>query len=351
MIVHKIYNLDELKKILSYFKNNNYAYISYIIGEYGIVNSIYKIITYNFYLKMKEMGIKTVAFVLKGMKQFAYNCCDEIIEYQDIEINDNTNEIGIFSNNGYYGNDGTAKEYIFGMRSKNYEFILKSMSFSNLFYTLHCDGTHLYNNFSTYDETYTIINPENDYMIYYKINDINIIIEPRIISYQKYYKYKQPEIKKNFNEKTRNIAIYIRNTNKHTFRNTLKETYETVFNYCINNKIFCNVFLDLIPIKLPENKYIINKTDRFKNRPNWDTIIDIINNCDFYIGSDSGASEFIASNCNINCLFDRDIHTKYHNYLYEIKNKKKEEGFICECINFPQEFNKILDNYYNKLII
>ena len=155
-IIHKVYNLDELRLIIKQFKDNNYAYISYIIGEYGIVNSIYKIITYNFYLKMKEMGIKTVAFVLKGMKQFAYNCCDEIIEYQDIEINDNTNEIGIFSNNGYYGNDGTAKEYIFGMRSKNYEFILKSMSFSNLFYTLHCDGTHLYNNFSTYDETYTI---------------------------------------------------------------------------------------------------------------------------------------------------------------------------------------------------
>ena len=49
--------------------------------------------------------------------------------------------------------------------------------------------------------------------------------------------YKRPEIKRDLNIKTRNIAIWIRNTDKHPDRNTLITTYETVFNYCIENKI------------------------------------------------------------------------------------------------------------------
>jgi len=168
------------------------------------------------------------------------------------------------------------------------------------------------------------------------------------ISYEKYYMYKRPEIKRDLNIKTRNIAIWIRNTDKHPDRNTLITTYETVFNYCIENKIYCNVFLDIIPIELPNSEFIINKTQITKTSINWDNYIEIINNCDFFIVSDSGATEFILANTNINILYDRDLNYNFFKYLQIIVNKKQEDGIICKLINFPLEFNKIMDNYYTK---
>jgi hypothetical protein len=347
MNIHKIYNFDELKLILNYFKENNYAYISYIAGEYGIINSIYNIVCYDFYLKMKNKGIKTVAFVLKDMKSFAYGCCDEIIEYQDIEFNDNTANTDLFNNENYYGCDGCASNYTRGIRSKCYEAILKECNFSNLFFTLNCDGGFYYNNSTTFDETYET-KTEFDYICLYKIDNINIYLESlKHNSFINLYKYKKSDIIRDFNIKTRNIAIWIRNTNKHTYRNTLKSTYETVFDYCIQNKIYCNVFLDLIPTELPNNEYIINRTERYKNRPNWDNILEIVNDCDFYIGSNSGSTEFILSNSKVNLLYDQDLNYPYFKYLYTIINKKKEEGFICELINFPKDFANILNMYYN----
>ena len=176
-IIHKVYNLDELRLIIKQFKDNNYAYISYVAGEFGIINGIYKIISYDFYLKMKEKGIKTVAFVLKDMKSFVYDCCDEIIEYQDVEFNDDTLNTDIFDNKNYYGNDGFASNFVRGIRSKQYEAILKECNFSNLFLTLNCDGSFYYNNTITFDETYDTKN-EYDYICLYKIDNVNICLEP-----------------------------------------------------------------------------------------------------------------------------------------------------------------------------
>jgi hypothetical protein len=164
--IHKVNNLEELKVCLNYFKENNYAYISYVLGEYGFINSFYKTIIYDFYLKMKDKGIKTVAFVFKDMKSFVYDCCDEIIEYQDIDFNDS-----------FSVTNGVPPYYNLS-RSKSYEFILKENNFLNLFFTLCTDSNgNYYNNSITFDETYKS-NRYDENICLYKINNINIIIEP-----------------------------------------------------------------------------------------------------------------------------------------------------------------------------
>lgn len=349
-IIHKINNLEKLKELLFYFKNNNYAYISYIGGEYGSINIIYKTVVYNFYLKMKTKGIKTVAFTFINMKSFVYDCCDEIIEYQDIEFGDSLSPnlyLGDYTN--INGIDGFAPEFYIGSRSKSYETIIRECNFANLFYTLNTDNCYFINNPLTFDENY-IMKTHYDILCLYRIEYLNIDLDDIIkITFKNNFIYKKPAIKRDYKNKTRNIGLWIRNTNKHPYSNTLKETYETVFNYCIKNKIYCNVFLDLIPIELPNSIYIINQTKRFKNRPDWDNFIEIINNCDFYIGSKSGSTEFVISNCNVNILYDIDINDWFKNLGF-INNKIKE-GFICKLLDFTKDFSSILDFYYcNKII-
>ena len=106
------------------------------------------------------------------------------------------------------------------------------------------------------------------------------------------------------------VAIWIRNTNKWPAKNISPHIYNSVFDYCINNKKTCYVFQDLIPIKLPNNDYIIDSTIRFKQRPDFDSFIDICNKCDYFIGADSGPIHLLnvlkTSNRNI-CLSDHRL--------------------------------------------
>jgi len=350
MIIHKVNSFDELEKYLEYFKNNNYGYISYITGEYGIVINYYKTFAHKFYLELNQRNIKTVGFCFKNTTSFLYDCCDEIIEYQDIDFNndDNTNNSCINNNNieyneykiyttSYNGNDGWSVQYIRGIKNDNYEDLINKMNFESIFYTLHLDGSNHYNK----QNGYKGIGYCNHINLYKLLNNENIYYIPDHYTTNPYAK---PMI---INDKTKKrcVAIWIRNTNKHPFRNTKPETYNTVFNYCIANNITCYVFLDLQPIELPESIFIKNCTDRFKNRPNWDNFLNVLSNCDFYIGSDSGSSEIVLLNIKMNCLFDN--YYEYHlPHTIEISNKNKQDGYICENIDFPSRFSRIMNDFY-----
>lgn len=329
MIIHKVNSLDNLESLLTHYKNNNYGYISYITGEYGITIKTYKTYVYNFYQELKKNNIKTVGFVFKNTTSFLYNCCDEIIEYQDIEFDNINNNMS-----SYEGNNGYAKQYIIGIKNFKYEELLEKINFQHIFYTLFVDGSY-HNNIKSNQITY------NNNIILYKImnNDCSIYItsDYNIITHS------EPFIINSNKSNNRCIAIWIRNTNKWNFRNTRIETYQSVFNYCINNNITCYVFMDLLPIELPNSKYIINSTNRFKNRPNWDNFLNILSKCDFYIGSDSGSSEMVFLNIKINILVDSLNEVSI---IKEIQNKNKEEGYYCDFINFTNQFATIMNNYY-----
>jgi hypothetical protein len=292
---------------------------------------MYKIYVYNFYQELKKNNIKTVGFVFKNTKSFLYNCCDEIIEYQDIEFDNINNNIP-----SYYGNDGFAIQYNTGMINFKYEELLEKINFQHIFYTLLADGCS-YSNIKT---NYNVIQYPID-IILYKVfnNDCSLCITPTFDNLT----HSQPFIINSNKSKNKCIAIWIRNTTKHTFRNTRMETYQTVFNYCINNNITCYVFMDLLEVELPNSKYIINCTDRFKNRPNWDNFLNTLSKCDFYIGSDSGSSEIVFLNATINILLDSSINFQMNK---TIENKNKEKGYHCDSINFQHQFALIMDEYY-----
>jgi len=234
----------------------------------------------------------------------------------------------------YEGNDGWSKQYYIGIKNFKYEEFLENINFEHIFYTLFVDGS-FYNNIKTNQIKY------DDNIILYKI--MNSDCSLNITNVNNTVTHLQPIIINSNKSKNKCIAIWIRNTNKWTFRNTKIETYQSVFNYCINNNITCYVFMDLLPIELPNSEYIINSTDRFKNRPNWDNFLNILSKCDFYIGSNSGSSEFVLFNAKINILLDSLCEVAINN---EIQNKNKEEGYYFDVINFTDQFATLMNNYY-----
>lgn len=331
MIIHKVNSLVELEPLLIHFKNNNYGYVSYIAGEYGMVIKAYKTVVYEFYQELKKYNIKTVGFVLKNTTSFLYNCCDEIIEYQDIEIDNINNNMP-----SYEGNDGWASQYTNGMINLKYEELLEKINFKHIFYTLFVNGFSFVNKKHNYEKI-----SYNSNVILYEIFNNNYSY---CINNKSNLNYSQPFIINSNKSKNKCIAIWIRNTNKWPQRNTLTETYKSVFDYCINNNITCYVFMDLLEIELPTSNYIINSTDRFKNRPNWDNFLNILSKCDFYIGSDSGSSEIVLLNVKINMLFQS---FDSNNYVFnKIINKNKEDGYYCDIYNIKEQFALIMNDYY-----
>ena len=297
-------NVDDIKDLLIKLQDTygEYAFISYIDGEYGIRVWVYNSICYKFYKQCKEQETTVIGICFLNTKSFLNNCCDHIIEIQDVVFNTTREEIidtsqysqnhknGSFVASNYYqGNDGWKLEYIRGLHCIEYENILDMMEFKNIFYTLHCDGARYINkiNWSYHDGNIIIAKVSNNHLTINNIfnhirNTFNIIT-----------------IDTNGNKKIYNaICIWIRNTNKWSEKNMSPYAYNSIFDYCISNKIKCYVFQDLIPIDLPINDYIIDSTDRYKNRPNFDNFLDISNKCDYYIGCDSGSTEFISAYSN-----------------------------------------------------
>jgi hypothetical protein len=280
---------SDIKDLLLQLKAEygEYAFISYIDGEYGIRVWVYNSLVYEFYNSMKAQNIPCIGISFKNNCCFLNNLCDHIIEIDDVEfystimneIEDNSqyslnHANGIVPNNSYIGNDGWDLVYIRGIHSDIYENILTEMNFKNIFYTLHVDGARYINIHGC--DTGKIYKINNNIVTFDNINtsvclhSIKIFDKPARMN------------------KTNNIAIWIRNTNKWEFKNTNKSYYETLFDYCIRNEKTCYVFQDLIPIDIPTNEYIIECNNRIKNRPDFDTFLNICNDCDIFIGADSG---------------------------------------------------------------
>lgn len=345
--IHVVENFDQLANLLLEYKNANYAFVSYISGEYGMMINMYKTAVHDFYQKMKQQNIKTVAFVLKNSKCFAHDVCDEIIEFQDVNFDNVEHSTDlpkcyqnmhiVMDNNSYCGNDGWALQYIRGTSSQTYESIIDTMNFTNLFFTLHVDGSYYINRIN--------VKQENESICLYKIQSNNFYIDSIKSCINHCRSTTMINNKNNNINKSKNIAIWIRNTNKWCTRNMKPSTYNTIFRYCIEKHIKCHIFLDLIPVEIPDNQYLIDCTNRLKNRPNWDEFINILTNCDFYIGSDSGSSELVLLSLNINCLFDANIRNMSN--LNNVMIEKRRNGLICKTINFESELYNILDTYYN----
>lgn len=271
-----IYNVSnneyEIEKLLIELRNiyGDYAFISYIDGEYGIRIWVYNSFVYTFYNTLKKQGKICIGIVFKNTKCFINNLCDHIIEIDDIEFPSTIH---------YSGNDGFNTSYTLGVHSDLYEKILLDMNFSNIFYTLHVDGVKFINLHGCNNGYICKINNQN--LIFNNIN-INTCINSIHIC----EKYEKRPI-------SNKIVIWIRNTNKWTDRNINPEYYKSLFQYCILNNKICCVFQDLIPIELPKHNNIIDCTTRVKNRPNFDYFIDLCNESDIFIGSDSGPNIFI----------------------------------------------------------
>lgn len=304
MIYNVSNNENEIKEILLKLREEygDYAFISYVDGEYGIRVWVYNSMVYNFYNLMKSQNKICIALVFKNTKSFLNNLCDHIIEIDDIEFaltshnkSEDTSQTSLnhINNvvpiNSYYGNDGWDLTYIRGIHSKLYEDNLLEMNFSNIFYTLHVDGSRYIN----------LHGCNNGYL--YKVNNQNIIFnninnDTCINSINNIFN------SNNYNKnKTNKIAIWIRNTNKWPQKNIPKDYYDSLFNYCsLNNKI-CYVFQDLIPVNIPVCDNIIEINNRYKNRPDFDNFVKICSECDIYIGADSGPIYLLLHN-NINIL-------------------------------------------------
>lgn len=307
-MIYKIENnIKDIKNLLISlkYKYGNYAFLSYIDGEYGIRTRVYNSLCYEFYKKCKENNKTVIGICFKGTKSFLKNVCDVVIEIQDIAFNVTREKIidtsqyssnhkndAFVPDNFYEGNDGWKLEYIRGLQCNEYENILTEINFDSLFYTLHCDGSRYINKFG-----FAYV---SDKFIPYKINNENKTFD----SIQNWINNNLFIKDKVYNNYCNNaIALWIRNTNKWPSRNMLPDCYNSIFKYCIDNNKTCYVFQDLLPVEIPNNKYIIDSTKRFKQRPDFDNFLNICDNCDIFIGVDSGSTEFILIHSTTNVYF------------------------------------------------
>ena len=288
-MIYKVSNvIENINKLLLELRNDyhDYGFISYIDGEYGLRVGIYNSLCYNFYINCKENKKTVIGICFKGNTSFLNKLCDHIIEIQDITFDTMPNI--------YQGSDGWNTEYVLGLFCNEYEVMLDKMQFQNEFYTLHSDGSRLINKKNNLvDNTNSFIYAkidEKDFTIYGDpINWLRINLH---ISNKEYNKILGGS-----------IAIWIRNTNKWPFRNTPKDIYEHIFNYCIINKKTCYVFMDLIPVEIPKSEYIIDSTVRIKGRPDFDHFLSICDICDYFVGSNSGSSEFVLAYSKTNVKY------------------------------------------------
>jgi hypothetical protein len=295
--------VDDIKNTISKIINdyNNIAFISYIDGEYGMRTYLYTTIVKNFIEIQKELNNIIVGICFKGLT-FLLESCDIIIEIQDSTFEDlQENEI-IHSQSDsiifvpsfkYNGTNGWCLSLIRGVHFSEYEDMLEKFNFSNIFYTTHLDGSYYINKINS---VYTGNN-----LIFGKIKNENYIYNTDI------NKYLQLVIPKNIiknKEKNNNIAIWIRNTNKHPGRNVPKNIYTTLFEYCIKNKKHLYIFMDLNPVNVEDNEYLhicnINMNGNLK--PNFDDFLEICKKCYIYVGADSGIADYLSYYTNINII-------------------------------------------------
>ena len=328
---------SDIKDLLLQLKNEygDYAFISYIDGEYGTRVYVYNSLVRSFYQLMKIQNIPCIGITFKNTTCFLNNNCDHIIEIDDVEFYSNTcnpfednsqtsrnHYLNVVPKNSYYGNDGWNLVYIRGIHSYEYENILNEINFANIFYTLHLDGSNTLNSTGNTTGIFCKINNDNT-MFHYNTNTNNLFSKPlkeitcpedelsyklqgpelyaslrniaKLIMHS--YKFIKKDNEESIRYKTDNIAIWIRNTNKWPSRNTPAVIYNTLFSYCIITNKKCYVFQDLIPIDIPQHENIIECNNRIKNRPDFDNFIKICSECDIYVGANSGPYYLLLHQC------------------------------------------------------
>jgi hypothetical protein len=280
----------EIEKLLLQLREiyGDYAFVSYIDGEYGIRTLVYNSLVNNFFNSIKKENTICIGIIFKGNKVFLEKLCDHVIEINDVEflstisnnVEDNSHSSdnhvnSLVPSNSYSGNDGWDLCYIRGLHSKKYEDILLKMNYKNIFYTLHVDGSNFINKFGKNNISIYRINNEDIF-----INNLNNYSFLKNLNFIE--KNPRDTIKRN------KITVWIRNTNKWPGRNLPQMYYNSLFDYCIKNNKICNVFQDLIPVELPNHPNIIDCTVRIKNRPDLDNFINVCDDSDIFIGADSG---------------------------------------------------------------
>lgn len=319
---------SDIKDLLIQLRSDygDYAFISYIDGEYGTRIWVYNSLVYKFYKTMQQQNTVCIGIVFKNTKTFLTNLCDHIIEIDDVEFYSNSLNSGNVDNsqashnhynnvvpsNSYSGNDGWDLVYIRGLESKLYEDVLVEMNFSNIFFTLHVDGSNYINAYGCNTWCLYRINNENTTL------DINNGGEIGTMCINSIYICDKPD---KINH-TNNIAIWIRNSNKWSCRNCQPEYYDALFKYCIINNKKCYVFQDIIHVELPVHSNIIECNNRIKNRPDFDDFIKICSKCDVFIGADSGPYYLLLHQpINIFKICYNNTHYKDNSVIHNIVNK------------------------------
>ena len=278
----------------------NYAFISYIDGEFGIRVWMYNSYVYSFISKVKKTNVDVIGICFIGQKCFIEHLCDHVIEIQDTCFDDtianiidhsqnseNHKNIYYVPNTKYVGNDGWDLSYIRGLHNPLYEQMINEFNFSNIFYTLHCDGSRF-------------INTQNAEMagspfIMFKYNNLNITLNTDTATRTSLYSLPVKIIK----QKNDNIVLWIRNTTKHPGRNMEAEVYLNIFKFCIEKQKYVYVFQDLNKINIQNSEYIIDCDYRKNNIPLFDKFKEICNKSSLYIGTDSGPLYVAQTSCNI----------------------------------------------------
>ena len=280
---------------------------------------MYRSLVALFYDSVKKQNIPCIGIVFKNHKLLLDELCDHVIEIDDIEFASTKHNIPGDINNtvpnySYDKNDGWHPIYIRGLYCKTYEDVILDLNFNNIFYTLHGDGSRLIN-------LYDSINTK----IFYKINGKNIIIDTdsNACSFRDCMTLRNKIPKTTKNNK---IVIWIRNTNKWPDRNIPYDYYNELFNYCIKHDKICYAYQDLIPVNIPKHPNIIecNINDKFKNRTDLDKFMEICQECDIFIGQDSGSTQ-MAMQCKndilIICL--KETFIDYKNFITNIKTSEQ----------------------------
>ncbi len=316
----------------------NYAFISYIDGEFGLRVWLYNSYVREFINQLKKTNLNVIGICFIGQKCFIEHLCDHIIEIQDtcfdntsVSLEDNSqtsknhNNIYYVPNSKYDGNDGWNLCYIRGLHNPLYEQMINEFNFSNIFYTLHCDGSRFIN----------IHNAKmvGSLFIMFKYNNVNIRLKTDDITRRSLYNL--PIIKQKI--KNDNIVLWIRNTNKWPERNMSPQVYLNIFKFCLEKKKIVYVFQDLNKINIQKSEYIIECDYRKNNIPLFDKFKEICDKSSLYIGVDSGPLYVAQTSCNI---FTVCIGNDHH--LYQTKCNHNNHSFVS-----PYNIYNFLINFYN----
>jgi hypothetical protein len=280
------------------------SFVSYIDGEYGCRVMLYHSVVRDFAAKQHARNNVVISLVFKGLTFYVQEYSDIIIEIQSpfFEGTPDSEEVGIDNSQTswnhceqivphtkYTGSDGWNLNYIRGVHDDRYEEIIKELELQNIIYTTHYDGSRRFNvhNNANYHETF----------LYGKIYDTNIVGNGEDI-----LTLCQPNIEKT-TQKNDNICLWIRNTNKHPYRNIPPEMYNRLFQYCIEQKKHLYVFQDLVAVPLPESEYV-HECQHIKedNIPMMDQFLDICKTCYIFVGATSGIADIVSVYSAVNIV-------------------------------------------------